>query len=219
MKIRSRIATGLCALLAALTLSTVVNPNPAGAINPAQTTEAGVVNTLNGDLDYYWKWYMQKWGRSFTSARINYFNVDTNTGVSGCGTVRVSQLGIACGYNRIWIAYNANQAKINRYGDYAGGFILAHEYGHLIQFQLGSAYNPKSVQGRELFADCMAGTFSRWEWNRGRINSSDFYEAVNTIRSFGPASQGYPQPETRVSWFNYGFQNNDPNVCFKVLAY
>ena len=46
MKIRSRIATGLCALLAALTLSTVVNPNPAGAINPAQTTEAGVVILL-----------------------------------------------------------------------------------------------------------------------------------------------------------------------------
>lgn len=215
MKIRSRIVTGFCALLAALTLSTVVNPNPAGAINPRQTTESGVVNTLNPDLDYYWKWYMQKWGSSFTSARVTYFNADTY--VAGCGTVRTGQIGVACPKNQIWLAYNMNQAKINGYGDYAGGFILAHEYGHLIQFQLNRS--PKSVVGRELFADCMAGSFSRWEWNRGRIDNNDFYEAVNTIKSFGPASQGYPQPADRVNWFNYGFQNNNPDLCFQALAY
>jgi predicted metalloprotease len=216
MKIRSRLVTATCAVLAALTFGSVLGSSPAGAINPRQTTESGVVNVLNPDLDYFWKWQFQRWGRSFGSARVSYFNVDTN--VAGCGTVRTGQIGVACSPNQIWIAYNVNQAKINAYGDYAGGFILAHEYGHLVQFQLGAAYKPKSVVGRELFADCMAGAFSRWEWNRGRIDNADFYEAVNLLRSFGPASEGYPQPATRVAWFDYGFQNNNVDLCFAALA-
>lgn len=214
MTIRTRFIAGVCVLLAVLALGSALGTSPAGAINPAQTTEQGVVNTLNPDLDYYWKWYFQKWGRSFRSANLYYYNVNTN--VANCGLVQTFQIGVACANpNSIWLALNVNQQKIDTYGDYAGGFILAHEYGHLVQFQLGRSN--RSVATRELFADCLAGTFSRWEWNRGKINNNDYYEAVNLLRSFGRGSQGYPDGEMRASWFDYGFQNNNPDVCFQVL--
>jgi hypothetical protein len=58
-------------------------------------------------------------------------------------------------------------------GDMAVGFILAHEWGHLVQERLGLSTKFKHTIEAELNADCLAGSWAGWLADRGLLDAKD----------------------------------------------
>ena len=55
----------------------------------------------------------------------------------------------------------------------------------------------KSVRGRELYADCMAGVFTRYGYSySGRLDASDYWEGYNALGDIYP-NEGSPPVATR----------------------
>jgi hypothetical protein len=58
-------------------------------------------------------------------------------------------------------------------GDMAVGFILAHEWGHLVQDRLGLSDQFEHTIESELNADCLAGTWAGWLADKGFLDPND----------------------------------------------
>lgn len=115
-------------------------------------------------------------------------------------------------------------------GDVAEAYVLAHEVGHHVQYQLGlinnnAASNSDSVK-TELQADCFAGIWAYSIKDLGILEPSEINEALDAAAAVGDdriqaSVQGRVNPETwthgssqkRVYWFNQGYQNGSPTVC------
>jgi predicted metalloprotease len=78
-------------------------------------------------------------------------------------------------------------------GDAAVGFVLAHEWGHLVQNQVEGPEFQYTIEG-ELNADCLGGTFARALYDEGLLEGgtdlepgTDLAEAAEGIFLFGDA--------------------------------
>jgi predicted metalloprotease len=124
-------------------------------------------------------------------------------------------------------------------GDFAQGYVIAHEVGHHVQNLVGisaqvdqargamsgTQYNALSVK-LELQADCFAGVWGHDENVMGKLDSDDIDEALNAASKIGDdtlqkQSQGYAVPDSfthgtsaqRVRWFRRGYDSGDPAQC------
>ena len=126
-------------------------------------------------------------------------------------------------------------------GDAAEAYVLAHEFGHHIQNQLGTMQRVQSSgQGTgptspgvrlELQADCYAGVWFRHatedpESPISEVTKEDLNRAVDAAQAVGDdriqsKMQGQVRPETwthgsaamRRQWLAQGFNTGDPNKC------
>jgi predicted metalloprotease len=82
---------------------------------------------------------------------------------------------------------------LSRGGNFPPAVVLAHEWGHHIQFLLGilESYNSKSV---EIQADCFAGIYAAEEERRGMLDVGDAASAIKLIFSIG-------DPKGLSPWF------------------
>jgi predicted metalloprotease len=135
-----------------------------------------------------------------------------------CGSWQLTMSGDwYCQYdNTIWLDYYWNQGKINLDGDYAGGVLLAHEWGHRIQDLLGYLNYPNP--GKELHADCLAGMYTRYGYTTGRLFYSDYYEGRNTLYHLPPGNGDHGTPQQRVDWFDYGYNSYSLSACNRALG-
>jgi predicted metalloprotease len=76
----------------------------------------------------------------------------------------------------------------------APAFILAHEWGHAIQHQLGVRY-PNTIQS-ELGADCFSGAWAAYAAEHDELTREDFDQAVATMTSL--------QDPNGVPWLDPG---------------
>lgn len=100
-------------------------------------------------------------------------------------------------------------------GDFAPVFILAHEWGHLVQRQLGlldTSAGLLSIQ-QELQADCMAGWYAYDAAQRKVLDPGDDDEAVLSLRRAGDRldspwfdADAHGSPGLRIDAFTYGFE-------------
>lgn len=123
-------------------------------------------------------------------------------------------------------------------GDFAQAYVVAHEFGHHVQGELGisswvrqqqqadpSQKNDLSVR-LELQADCLAGVWARSAQQRGMLDRGDIAEALGAAEAVGDdriqQSQGQRvDPHTwthgsaadRQFWFEQGFDTGDTEVC------
>ena len=135
--------------------------------------------------------------------------------------------------------YNDMQKKLGGGGDFALGYVLAHEVGHHVQTLLGINEQVQTLQQRvtkkqanalqvkmELQADCFAGVWGHYMEKRGILESGDLEEALNTATAIGddrlqkeatgrvvPDSFTHGTSLQRLSWFKKGFKSGNPNVC------
>jgi hypothetical protein len=217
----ARLRRNLCALVAiavvSIGLSSALGTTPASAMNPQQTTVTGTVNTLYWDLDAFWRWALKN--PNYRSPTVNYFYGPTN--VSGCGTLSEPMMMAYCPGNQIWVHYNVNQSKVTRLGDYAAGYFLAHEWGHHIASVLGLRF--PTVRGRELYADCMAGVFTKYGYSYShRLDASDYWEGMASLGDFYPyegGSNGYPLKADRKAWYEWGFTSYSIANCAQAVRY
>jgi uncharacterized protein len=193
----------------ALALS-MMTGGTAQAINPPQTTESGVVyylgGNLSGSIETFWWTQFRAWGRPYAKPGLYWLTAPRYCGSS---VMSMNNSWYCPSDHSIWLDYNWNQWYINRYGDYGGGAILAHEWGHRIQHLLG-------YRSSELHADCLAGMYTRYGISTGRLLNSDFYEGRNTLYSLGGGEHGTPQQ--RADWFTTGYSYYNINVCNKALG-
>ena len=119
-------------------------------------------------------------------------------------------------------------------GDFARGYVIAHEVGHHVQNLTGAMdrvargdAGPESDAVRlELQADCYAGVWGYHARQQGILDPGDLEEALAAAAAIGDDTlqrrgQGHVAPETfthgtseqRARWFRTGFESGDPSAC------
>jgi hypothetical protein len=110
-------------------------------------------------------------------------------------------------------------------GDFAVAYIVAHEYGHEVQDELGlfDRYGAQlPTMAFELQADCYAGTWANSAYHENRLEDGDVQEALDAALAVGDFDASNPThhgtPEQREEAWNTGFQSGDPSTCNQYLA-
>jgi len=110
-------------------------------------------------------------------------------------------------------------------GDFAVAYIVAHEYGHQIQDELGlfQRYgNQVPTMAFELQADCYAGTWANSAYQENRLEDGDVQEALDAALAVGDFDTSDPShhgtPEQREAAWNSGFESGDPSSCSQYLT-
>jgi predicted metalloprotease len=102
-------------------------------------------------------------------------------------------------------------------GDFAVAYIVAHEYGHQIQHELGLFERSVPTVRFELQADCFAGSWARSAYDEDRLEQGDLDEALNAALAVGDfeydsaGHHGTPE-QRRAAWMS-GFESGDPAAC------
>jgi uncharacterized protein len=113
-----------------------------------------------------------------------------------------------------------------QYGDAAAGdmgvvYVLAHEYAHNVQFEVGLLATGLPLIAIELHADCWAGVYARAKQDAGQLDTTDIDEAISTAARVGTYSYDDPEfhgtPAQRVAAFETGFSSGRPDGCDVVL--
>ena len=109
-------------------------------------------------------------------------------------------------------------------GDFAVAYIVAHEYGHQVQDELGlfERYGSQlPTMAFELQADCFAGTWAHSAYQENRLEQGDVQEALDAALAVGDFDAGNPghhgTPEQREEAWNGGFESGDPSSCDRYL--
>lgn len=122
-------------------------------------------------------------------------------------------------------------------GDFAQGYVIAHEVGHHVQNLLGVSAEVQRAQrgvgatranelsvGMELMADCLAGVWGHHA--RKMLEPGDVEEGMNAAAAIGDdamqrRAEGRVRPESwthgssrqRQEWLRRGLQTGDPDAC------
>ena len=109
-------------------------------------------------------------------------------------------------------------------GDFAVAYIVAHEYAHQVQAELGlyDRYGQElPTMNFELQADCYAGAWAKSTADAGRLEEGDVQEALDAalaVGDFDPANPGHHgTPEQREAAWSDGFESGSPDACGKYL--
>jgi len=195
----------------------------------------GVVNSVQK----FWTGVFQRSGKQYRDVNTVFFSGGVQT---GCGSA-TSEVGpFYCPQDqRVYIDLGFFDELQSRFGTSAGPFVqayvIAHEYGHHVQDQLGvlqairgSQRGPESKAVRsELQADCYAGVWAANAVQTGTIEQipqSDINEGLDAAAAIGDdriqqQTQGQVNPETwthgsseqRRRWFSRGYEQGKPAAC------
>jgi predicted metalloprotease len=108
-------------------------------------------------------------------------------------------------------------------GDFAVAYVVAHEYAHNIQQELGILQSVQlpAVAPLELQADCMSGTWANSVYDQGKISQEELVEMINTALAVGDFDFGNAQhhgtPQERAAAVVVGLRAGDPAVCSQYL--
>jgi predicted metalloprotease len=175
------------------------------------------LTAVTQDVDAYWT-------RTFEAAdlpepRVTYQWIPAGqTAASACDGGQGMGDGAAAycpSDDTIYISERFASGFGNEIGDFAVAFIVAHEYGHQIQDELGLFERGLPTVTLELQADCFAGTWARSAENR--LEEGDIQEALDTALAVGDYETGaaghHGTPEQRKEAWTRGFEAGDPAVC------
>ena len=135
--------------------------------------------------------------------------------------------------------YNDMKRRMGGGGDFALGYVLAHEVGHHVQYLLGINQKVQQMMSRmsktdanklsvrmELQADCFAGVWGSYMKRDGVLEDGDLEKALRTASAIGddrlqkqstgrvvPDSFTHGTSEQRLAWFKKGYDSGNPNVC------
>jgi uncharacterized protein len=195
----------------------------------------GVVNSVQK----FWDGVFQRSNRQYTYVDTVLFTDQTQT---GCG-IATSQVGpFYCPVDKlVYIDLGFFQDLKSRFGvnvtPFVEAYVIAHEYGHHVQDQLGvldkargSQLGPESDSVRtELQADCYAGVWAAHAVDTGlieQLTQADINSGLDAAAAIGDdriqeETQGQVNPETwthgsseqRRRWFSRGYANGKPAAC------
>ena len=151
------------------------------------------VNFANSDINAFWYSVFQDIGKPWkTPAAFEYVRrVRTPCGIAEVNNAIYCLRNHAI-YVNIPLLVKANQ----RYGDFAAITILAHEYGHAVQRQLGLSRLNQDLYQEELQADCFAGSIcprcrqARTYCDPNDVREGYYQSFASGSRRFHPNSHG-----------------------------
>ena len=248
---RKPIRRGLFAGVALLALAFVATQHlssaqayeqPADEAQP-QTIEQ-FLTTVTKDVDTYWTSVFEDAG--LPEPRVGYAWIPAGqTAASACdgdgGTMGDSAAAYCSADDTIYISEKfasdiysgaldqalpgSSQGYGGTVGDFAVAYIVAHEYGHQIQEELGlyQQYgNQVPTSSFELQADCYAGTWANSAYQDNRLDDGDVQEALDAALAVGDFNANDPRhhgtPEQRAEAWNAGFESGDPSTCNGYLT-
>jgi len=191
-------------------------------------------------VDAYWTETLTSAGRQ--APNVRYAWVDPGQRLrSGCGavaddraafycptddTIYVAQVLAAELYQGVAQGFPGQAAGYGRgVGDFGVAYIVAHEYAHNLQQELGffrTGGRGSSTRPFELQADCMAGLWGNSVYRAGKLQPGDIEEAMNTALAVGDFDYGNEQhhgtpPERRDAWL-LGFRGGEPADCARFVT-
>jgi uncharacterized protein len=178
-------------------------PTPGDGIDPAQLDQllsAGVT-----DIDQYWHTVLpDTYGIDMTDVQI----VGAYDGsAQPCGAPS-NALWCSDGNYVVWNQeFMLDMARTD--GTVAPVFVLAHEYGHAVQNNLGVELNQVDT---ELNADCLAGAWAGDALKRGLIDMADLDTAAQAFVEAGNAGGDHGSKLERVGAFHDGVMSG-PQAC------
>jgi uncharacterized protein len=194
-----------------------------------------VVNSVQS----FWNGVFERSGKRYPNVDTVFFTDQVDT---GCGFAS-SQVGpFYCPRDeRVYVDLGFFDDLQSRFGVEVGPFVeayvVAHEYGHHVQNQLGvldkignDTQGPESRAVRsELQADCYAGVWAAHAVETGLIESltqADINQGLDAASAIGDdriqeQTQGQTNPETwthgsseqRRRWFSRGYETGRPAAC------
>lgn len=213
---------------------------PAGNDELARFTKVAL-----GTTEETWSDIFRRAGREYAPATLVLYSGATDT---ACGYGQSAMGPFYCpADHKVYIDlafYNDMERKLGGGGDFALGYVLAHEIGHHVQNQLGiSDQVRRQMRGasekeanrlsvmQELQADCFAGVWGNRMSRQGILESGDLEEALNTASAIGddrlqrqatgrvvPDSFTHGTSRQRLAWFKRGFDSGDIGQCNTFAA-
>jgi uncharacterized protein len=201
------------------------------------------LTAVTKDVDAYWTKTFKDSG--LPEPRVSYKWIPSGqTAASACGdddgTLGDSAAAYCAGDDTIYISekfatdiYNgaldqalpgSSQGYGRTLGDFSVAYIVAHEYGHEVQDELGlfQKYGQQlPTMAFELQADCYAGTWAKSAYKENRLEDGDVQEALDAALAVGDFDANNPAhhgtPAQREEAWNSGFEAGDPASCSRYL--
>lgn len=190
------------------------------------------------DAQDMWKRVFQQNGAPYGNAKVVFYSGAVSTG--GCGNATSAVGPFYCPADqRVYLDlsfYKEMQDQLGASGDFAWAYVIAHELGHHVQHESGTATevaaakrsDPGGAEGisvrTELQADCYAGVWAGTVFDQ--LEPGDLEEAFNAAEAVGddnlqsrgggrvnPDSFTHGTSEQRRNWFNKGYEDGDPAAC------
>ena len=210
------------------------------SISPNEDEAAKFTSVILATTEDTWSQLFEKMGRTYQQPKLVMYRGATRT---GCGTGQSVMGPFYCPADgTVYIDlsfYDDMKRKLGADGDFAQGYVIAHEVGHHVQKLLGIEPKVRQLQQNasqadvnrlsvkmELQADCFAGVWGHSMQQQGVLESGDLEEALNAAQAIGDdrlqqQSQGRVVPDSfthgtsqqRYSWFKRGFDSGDPAQC------
>ena len=196
-----------------------------------------IVAVVNS-VQRFWDGVFERSGQNYTYADTVFFTDQVET---GCGFASAQVGPFYCPNDQlVYIDLGFFEELESRFG--VGGiftqaYVIAHEYGHGVQNQLGvldmiggDRQGPESRAVRsELQADCYAGVWAANAVETGlieQLTQADINQALDAASAIGDdriqqSTQGQVNPETwthgsaeqRRRWFSRGYERGRPAAC------
>lgn len=216
-------------LIALLLLGCLLLPQAASAQTATDREYVQDITFARNNLNSYWSGQFKKWKVKYAPPTriVAYTKPIRNT---SCGYIPRNNAGYCPSNNSIYYDDLFMKQYFREVGDFAPVVVLAHEWGHLVQYQFLRAGYKMEYLGyditayplyMELQADCLAGVWSEHTAEIGWLEAGDVEEATislygagdnENIPWFDPRAHG--QPGQRVEAFMTGY--NDGIVpCLK----
>ena len=187
-----------------------------------------------------WQSEFRKSGKNYQAPKLVLYTGQTST-ACGYGQAAMGPFYCPADY-KVYIDlsfYNDMKRNLGGGGDFAQGYVIAHEVGHHIQNLLGINQQVREMQSRvnkkqanqlsvkqELQADCFAGIWGKYVKDKGLMEVGDFESAMNTASAIGddrlqqqsggrvvPDSFTHGTSKERQAWFNKGFTTGSIQAC------
>jgi predicted metalloprotease len=249
------IAAGLLLALGAAAFAATTagadDPSPGPATKPAQqlvtgsnpTTMEEFLTAVTQDVDTYWTKQFKDAG--LPEPRVSYAWIPAGQAASSAcgdgGAMGDSAAAYCPADDTIYISEKfasdvysgaldhalpgSSQGYGRTMGDFAVAYMVAHEYGHEVQDELGlyDKYGDQlPTMDFELQADCYAGTWANSAGRANELEDGDVQEAIDAAQAVGDFDTNNPAhhgtPEQRAEAWNTGFESGDPASCDRYLG-